>query len=144
MTSFQARTPVRVDQSAVVTRQVTAADVLVFADLTGDHNPVHLDEQYAARTQFGRPIAHGMFAAGLISSAIANQLPGPGTIYLSQTLKFRAPVYVGDTVTVTIRVLTVREDKPIASLSTECRTQTGTVAVEGEAVVLFRREPDQA
>jgi 3-hydroxybutyryl-CoA dehydratase len=110
--------------------------ILLFADLTGDTNPVHLDDDYAAGTRFGRRIAHGMIAAGLISAALANDLPGPGTIYLSQTLQFKAPVYPGDTITTTVEVKTVRPDKPIVTLITVCKNQGDKVVLEGEAVVL--------
>jgi 3-hydroxybutyryl-CoA dehydratase len=110
-----------------------------FADLTGDTNPVHLDDEYAAGTRFGRRIAHGMIAAGLISATLANDLPGPGTVYLSQTLQFKAPVYPGDTITTTIEVKKIRPDKPIATLSTVCNNQEGTVVLEGEAVVLVSK-----
>ena len=121
------------------TRTMTVTDETIrgFADVTGDTNPVHLDDDYAAGTGFGRRIAHGMISAGLISATIANDLPGPGTIYLSQTLKFKLPVYPGDTVTATIEVVTVRPDKPIATLSTICTNQDDAVVLEGEAVVLY-------
>jgi acyl dehydratase len=99
--------------------KIISDDVIrAFAELTGDTNPVHLDDAYAAGTRFGRRIAHGMIAAGLISAALANDLPGPGTVYLGQTLQFKAPVYPNDTVTATIEVKSVRADKPIAILST--------------------------
>ncbi|HEY3474472.1 MAG TPA: MaoC family dehydratase, partial [Anaerolineales bacterium] len=91
---------------------------------------------YAAGTRFGRRIAHGMIAAGLISAALANDLPGPGTVYLSQTLQFKAPVYPGDTITTVVEVKSVRPDKPIVRLGTECRNQNDVVVLEGEAVVL--------
>jgi 3-hydroxybutyryl-CoA dehydratase len=122
-------------------RTTTITDEMIrsFADLTGDTNPVHLDDAYAAGTRFGRRIAHGMIAAGLISATLANDLPGPGTVYLSQTLQFKAPVYPGDTITTNIEVKTVRPDKPIATLSTVCRNQEGTVVLEGEAVVLVSK-----
>ena len=107
-----------------------------FAELTGDTNPVHLDDAYAAGTRFGRRIAHGMIPAGLISAALANDLPGPGTVYLSQTLQFKAPVYPGDTITTTVEVKTVRPDKPIATLVTICTNQEQKIVLEGEAVVL--------
>ena len=107
-----------------------------FAELTGDTNPVHLDDVYAASTRFGRRIAHGMIPAGLISAALANDLPGPGTVYLSQTLQFKAPVYPGDTITTTVEVKTVRPDKPIATLVTICTNQEQKIVLEGEAVVL--------
>lgn len=120
-------------------RTTTISDEMIraFADLTGDHNPVHLDDTYAAGTRFGRRIAHGMIAAGLISTTLANDLPGPGTVYLSQTLQFKAPVYPGDTITTTVEVKGVRPDKPIVTLGTVCKNQDNVVVLEGEAVVLY-------
>jgi 3-hydroxybutyryl-CoA dehydratase len=119
-------------------RTQTVSDEMVraFAALTGDTNPVHLDDAYAAGTRFGRRIAHGMIAAGLISATLANELPGPGTVYLSQTLQFKAPVYPGETITATVAVKSVRPDKPIVTLSTVCTNQDDKVVLEGEAVVL--------
>lgn len=119
-------------------RSTTITDEMIrtFAALTGDTNPVHLDDAYAASTRFGRRIAHGMIAAGLVSAALANDLPGPGTVYLSQTLQFKAPVYPGDTIMTTVEVKAVRPDKPIVTLSTICRNQADVVVLEGEAVVL--------
>jgi len=108
-----------------------------FAELTGDTNPVHLDDAYAAGTRFSRRIAHGMIAAGLISAALANDLPGPGTVYLGQALQFKAPVYPGDTVTATVEVKSVRADKPIAVLTTFCTNQDNVIVLEGEATVLY-------
>jgi len=116
---------------------ITDETIRAFAEVTGDNNPVHLDDDYAAGTRFGRRIAHGMIAAGLISATLANDLPGPGTVYLNQTLKFKLPVFPGDTVTATVEVLTVRPDKPIVTLSTVCTNQDEKVVLEGEAVVLF-------
>lgn len=121
-----------VSRTTIVTDEMIRA----FAALTGDTNPVHLDDTYAAGTRFGRRIAHGMIAAGLISAALANDLPGPGTVYLSQTLQFKAPVYPGDTITTTIEVKSVRPDKPIVTLNTTCTNQDQKVVLEGEAVVL--------
>ena len=118
------------------TTTITDEMIRAFAELTGDNNPVHLDDTYAAGTRFGRRIAHGMIAAGLISATLANDLPGPGTVYLSQTLQFRAPVYPGDTITTTVEVKTVRPDKPVVTLGTVCRNQDNGVVMEGEAVVL--------
>jgi 3-hydroxybutyryl-CoA dehydratase len=118
------------------TTTITDEMIRTFAILTGDNNPVHLDDTYAATTRFGRRIAHGMIAAGLISAVLANNLPGPGTVYLSQTLKFKAPVHPGDMITTTVEVKSVRPDKPIATLGTVCRNQEGAVVLEGEAIVL--------
>ena len=119
------------------TTTITDEMIRAFAELTGDSNPVHLDDAYAAGTRFGRRIAHGMIAAGLISAALASDLPGPGTVYLSQTLKFKAPVYPGDTITTTLEVKSVRPDKPIVTLGTVCTNQEDAVVLEGEAVVLM-------
>jgi 3-hydroxybutyryl-CoA dehydratase len=121
------------------TTMISDEMIRVFADLTGDTNPVHLDDAYAAGTRFGRRIAHGMIAAGLISAALANDLPGPGTVYLSQTLQFKAPVYPGDTITTTVEVKSTRPDKPIVTLATYCKNQNDQVVLEGEAVVLAGR-----
>jgi 3-hydroxybutyryl-CoA dehydratase len=118
------------------TTTITDEMIRAFAALTGDSNPVHLDDTYAAGTRFGRRIAHGMIAASLISAALANDLPGPGTVYLSQTLQFKAPVFPGDTITTTVEVKTVRPDKPIVTLITTCINQDNKVVLEGEAVVL--------
>jgi 3-hydroxybutyryl-CoA dehydratase len=126
----------KVGDSAEVTRTIADGDVRAFAELTGDHNPVHLDEGYAASTRFGRRIAHGMLAASLISAVLANELPGRGTVYLSQTLRFTAPVFPGDTVTARVVVKAVREDKPVVTLETVCTNGRGERVVEGEAVVL--------
>jgi 3-hydroxybutyryl-CoA dehydratase len=119
------------------TTPITDNMIRAFAEISGDNNPIHLDDEYAAGTRFGRRIAHGMIAAGLISATIANDLPGPGTVYLSQSLKFKAPVFPGDTITTTIEVISIRPDKPIATLSTTCTNQDGVTVLEGEAVVLF-------
>jgi len=124
-----------------VSRTQTISDEMIraFADLTGDTNPVHLDDAYASNTRFGRRIAHGMIAAGLISATLANDLPGPGTVYLSQTLQFKAPVFPGDTITATVEVKSVRPDKPIVTLNTICTNQENKVILEGEAVVLVSK-----
>lgn len=124
-----------------VTRSQTITDEIIrnFAMLTDDTNPVHLDDEYAATTRFGRRIAHGMIAAGIISATLANDLPGPGTVYLSQTLNFRAPVYPADTITATIEVKSLHASKPIATLITTCSNQNGVVVLEGEAVVLYEK-----
>jgi 3-hydroxybutyryl-CoA dehydratase len=125
-----------VGDSAELSRTFTDDDVRAFAELTGDRNPVHLDDEYAAGTRFGRRIAHGMLGASLISSVLAGKLPGRGSVYLSQTLRFTAPVFPGDTVTARVTVRAVREDKPVVTLETVCTNQRGERVVEGEAVVL--------
>ena len=121
-------------------RSMTITDEVIyaFADLSGDHNPVHLDDEYAATTRFGRRIAHGMIAAGLISATLANELPGPGSVYLSQSLKFTAPVFPGDEVTATVEIIKVRPDKPIITLKTTCTNQDGELVLDGEAIILVK------
>jgi 3-hydroxybutyryl-CoA dehydratase len=126
----------KVGDAAELSKTIADEDVRAFAELTGDRNPVHLDEEYAAATRFGRRVAHGMLGASLISAALANELPGRGTVYLSQTLRFTAPVFPGDTVTARVVVKAVREDKPVVTLETVCTNQRGERVVEGEAVVL--------
>src|SRR5918994_7915527 len=105
-----------VGDSAEITKTITDGDVQAFADLTGDHNPVHVDDEFAKTTRFGRRIAHGMLTASLISSVLANKLPGEGSVYLGQTLQFVAPVFPGDEVTARVTVKEVREGKPIVKL----------------------------
>ena len=127
---------ITVGQSVEVTKIVSAEDVQAFADLTGDHNPVHLDAEFAATTQFEKPIAHGMLGAGLISAAIASELPGPGSIYLEQALKFRAPVFVGAEVITRITVLEKDERRRRVTLKTECLCGD-TVVIKGEAIIMI-------
>lgn len=126
----------QVGDTATMTKTITDEDIHVFADLTGDHNPVHLDDEYAATTRFGRRIAHGMLSASLISAVLANRLPGRGTVYLSQSLQFVAPVYPGDTVTARVTVTKMRDDKPVVTLETVCFNQRDEQLLRGEAVVL--------
>ncbi|TMI76777.1 MAG: MaoC family dehydratase [Bacillati bacterium ANGP1] len=128
-----------VGQRAALSKTITEADIRTFAALTGDHNPLHLDAAFAGRSRFGRPIAHGILVAGVLSAALGTALPGPGAIYLSQTLKFLRPVYSGDTVTATVEVIAYREDKGIVTLRTTCANQAGAPVVEGEAVLLVAR-----
>lgn len=122
--------------TASISKTITDDDIHRFAEVTGDHNPLHLDEEFAGTTRFGRRIAHGMLSASLISSVIANELPGQGSIYLGQTLQFVAPVFPGDTVTARVTVISVREDKPIIKLETACTNQRDEVVIKGEATVL--------
>ena len=124
--------------SAEITKTITEADVQAFADVTGDHNPIHLDNEFAKSTRFGRRIAHGMLSASLISSVLANKLPGEGSVYLGQSLQFVAPVFPGDEVTARVTVKELREDKPIVKLETTCVNQRGDTVIRGEATVLIQ------
>ncbi|HKU73050.1 MAG TPA: MaoC family dehydratase [Pyrinomonadaceae bacterium] len=128
----------KVGDSAEITKTIEQADIHAFADVTGDHNPIHVDEAFAQTTRFGRTIAHGMLSASLISAVLANKLPGEGSIYLGQTLQFVAPVFPGDEITARVTVKEIREDKPIVKLETICLNQRGEVVIRGEATVLSR------
>ena len=127
-----------VGDSAEITKTIEQADVQAFADVTGDHNPIHVDEAFAQTTRFGRRIVHGMLTASLISSVLANKLPGEGSVYLGQTLQFVAPVFPGDEITARVTVKEIREDKPIMKLETLCLNQRDEVVIRGEATVLGR------
>ena len=122
--------------TASLSKTIGDDDIRAFANATGDHNPLHLDEEFAKQTRFGKRIAHGMLSASLISAVIANELPGQGSIYLGQTLQFVAPVFPGDTVTARVTVTSIREDKPIIKLETVCTNQRDEVVIRGEATVL--------
>lgn len=122
--------------SAEHAKTVTDADVVLFAGITGDFNPVHVDAEAAAQSMFGGRIAHGMLSAGLISAVIAMKLPGPGTIYLSQSLRFTKPVRIGDTVTARVEVAEVLAAKKRVRLLTVCRNQKGETVLDGEAMVM--------
>ena len=124
-----------VGMSASFRKTVTEADIILFSAVSGDINPAHLDEEYAKTTMFGGRIAHGILSAGLISAALANKLPGPGSIYLGQTLTFRAPVRAGDTVKATVTVKSVLPGKRRVVLETVC-TVGETVVITGEATML--------
>ena len=125
-------------RSAERSRVVTAADIDAFAQVTGDENPVHLDEAYATRTRFDGRIVHGILLAGFISAVLGNDLPGPGAIYLSQTLRFRRPVRIGDEVTARAEVMEINQTRARVTLRTVC-TVGGEVMVDGEAVVMAPR-----
>ena len=127
----------KVGDSAEITKTITEADIQAFAEVTGDHNPIHLDDEFARTTRFGRRIAHGMLTASLISSVLANKLPGEGSVYLGQSLQFVAPVFPGDEVTARVSVKQIRDDKPILKLETVCVNQRDEVVIRGEATVLI-------
>jgi len=128
--------------TASFAKTVTEADILMFAGVSCDINAVHLNEEYAKTTMFGGRIAHGMLTAGFISAVLANKLPGPGTIYLGQTLKFKAPVRIGDTVTTTVTVREVIVAKKRVILDNVC-TVAGKVVLEGESTMMCTSNKDQ-
>src|SRR5574341_1500006 len=123
-------------QRAAFTKTISESDVNLFAGLSGDFNPLHVDAEYAKRSRFGQRIAHGMLTAGLISTVLGMKLPGPGGIFVSQTLRFRRPVKIGDTVTATAEVVSFDEATGLLTLKTACVNQDGKTVIEGESVVL--------
>lgn len=119
------------------TKQITDAVVRAFAELSGDFNPIHLDEEFAAKTQFKRRIAHGMITGALISAVLGNEFREKKIVYLSQTMKFIAPVFIDDTVTATATIIDIRQDKPIITTETLCTNQNGETVVTGEGKIML-------
>jgi 3-hydroxybutyryl-CoA dehydratase len=130
-----------VGDRAEFAKTVSESDVYLYAGLTGDFNPAHINEPFAKKTFFKTRIAHGMLPAGFISTVLGTLLPGPGTIYMGQTLKFRAPVQMGDTITASAEVIEINAEKNRATLKTVCRNQNGVVVLDGEAVVSPPKAP---
>jgi 3-hydroxybutyryl-CoA dehydratase len=128
---------ISIGQTASLTKTIAEADISMFADVTGDRNPLHLDEVFAQKTRFRGRIAHGILSAGLISAVLGMKLPGPGSIYLSQNLNFLKPVKIGDVITATVEVVRYRQDKGIVTLDTRCTNQDGVEVLSGEAVLLI-------
>lgn len=125
-----------IGQEASFTKTISETDVYLFAGISGDINPAHLNEEYAKNTFFKGRIAHGMLSAGLISAVLGVHMPGPGTIYLSQTLNFLAPVRMGDTITATGKVVEMVPEKNRVKIETICTNQDGVVVTKGEALVM--------
>jgi 3-hydroxybutyryl-CoA dehydratase len=126
---------IKIGDEASLTRTITEAHIVLYAGLTGDMNPVHMDAEQAEQSMFKERIAHGMLVAGLISAVLGNQLPGPNCIYLGQDLKFTAPVKIGDTVTAAVTVTDKRDDKRIITLRTIVSNQNGETVIDGNAVM---------
>ena len=129
-----------VGQEASLSKAVTEADIAAFAEISGDKNPVHLDAQYAAGTMFKERIAHGMLSAAYISAVFGMKVPGPGAIYISQTLNFKGPVKIGDTVVATVKVIELIAEKKRARFETICSVN-GKPVVQGEAVLMVPARP---
>jgi 3-hydroxybutyryl-CoA dehydratase len=135
MGDFVAFEDLQIGMTASTGKTITDADILMFAAVSMDTNPVHMNAEVAAASPFKERIAHGMLSAGLISAVLGTRLPGPGTIYLGQTLSFRRPVKIGDTVTATVEVIALDAEKKRATLKTVC-TVGGKTVIEGEALVM--------
>ena len=118
-------------------REVTDELVRGFADVSGDHNRIHTDDEYARGTRFGRRIAHGMLSGAFISGVLGDEMLDRDIVYLSQTMRFHRPVFIGDTVTTTATVAKIREDKPVVTIETICTNQAGETVVSGEAVMML-------
>jgi 3-hydroxybutyryl-CoA dehydratase len=127
---------IQIGESAKFTKTLTETDIYLFAGITGDMNPAHVDAVSAADGMFKQRIAHGMLSASFISTVIAMQLPGPGTIYAGQTLQFRAPVFIGDTVTATVTVSEKLEERKWLKLKSQVHNQDGKLVVDGESTVI--------
>lgn len=128
---------IKIGDSFSTTREITDDLIRKFADVSGDHNPIHLDEAFAAKTRFGRRIAHGALSAAFISAVLGNEFRERKIVYLSQTMRFIAPAFLGDTITATGTVTGIREEKGIVTLETVCTNQQGEVTVKGEAMVMI-------
>lgn len=127
-----------VGQTASSAKTISETDVYLFAGITGDFNPMHVNEEFARQTQFKGRIVHGMLSVGLFSGLMAMQLPGPGSIYLGQEIKFLKPVRIGDTITSTVTVIEIRKEKKIAKLETVCTNQNGETVVTGVATTFIQ------
>ena len=127
---------IKIGDSFSKERVVTDELIRAFAEVSGDYNPIHLDEEFARTTRFGRRIAHGMLSGAFISAVLGYEFAEKKIVYLSQTMKFTAPVYIGDTVTTTATITNIREDKQIVTMDTTCTKQDGEVVVKGESVVM--------
>ncbi len=125
----------KIGQSATLTKAFTDEDLRLFSQLSCDTNPIHLDEAYAKTTVFGQRIVYGMLVSSLISAVLANQLPGQGTIYLGQDLKFLAPVFIGEAITAKLEIVELRDDKKLVTLNCTCTKEDGTVVITGKSVV---------
>lgn len=124
-----------IGERAEFTKTLSESDVYLYAGVTGDLNPAHVDEEYAKKTIFKTRIAHGMLVAGLVSGVLGNQLPGPGTIYIRQELHFLAPVRMGDTITASVEIEEILKEENRVRLITRCVNQDGVTVLDGEALV---------
>lgn len=129
--------------SASFTKTITQADVVLFAGISGDSNPVHLDAEYASKSRFGRRIAHGMLTASFLSTVMGTKLPGAGAVYVGQTLRFVKPVFVGDTITAVATVDSYDSTRGRLKMATTCVNQHGEDVITGDADILYRRPAEE-
>lgn len=131
----------KIGQTAMRSNTLTQAHVDKYAEITGDRNPLHFDAQFASKTKFGRLVVHGGLTSGVLNALVAEDMPGPGTVFMSMDLKFTAPVYIGDTITATAEVLEVHESKPICTLAVRIARADGETVLSGKTVC-YRFMPD--
>ncbi len=129
----------KIGDTFTITREITDDLVRVFAEVSGDHNPIHLDDEFAKQTRFGRRIAHGMLSGAFISAVLGNEFRGLTIVYLSQSMRFTAPTFIGDVITTTATITAIREDKGIVTIETVCSNQDGAVTVTGEAAIMVMK-----
>ncbi|MGE8203159.1 MaoC family dehydratase [Heyndrickxia sp. NPDC080065] len=129
-----------IGQQASCSKTITESDIVLFAGLSGDFNPIHLDKEYAKKTRFNQRIAHGLLTSSLLSQLLGVHLPGKGSVYKEQTMRFTSPVFIGDTVTAKATVLEFIEEKRILKLLTECHNQENTLVLTGSAVMMVPKE----
>jgi acyl dehydratase len=128
----------KVGDKATLKKAFTKSEVESFVKISLDDNPIHLDREYAETTVFGQPIVHGILVASLLSGLMGGKFPGHGSVYLGQSLNFKAPVYIDEEVEASVEVIKIREDKPIITLKTLCMKNDGTIVIEGEAVLKYQ------
>lgn len=128
---------IKIGDKFSTSKQITDAVVQAFAGLSGDFNPIHVDEEFAKTTRFGKRIAHGMISGALLSAVLGYEFKERKIVYLSQTMQFVAPTFIDDTITATATVVKIREDKPVVTLRTVCTNQDGETTLSGEAVVMI-------
>jgi 3-hydroxybutyryl-CoA dehydratase len=133
---------INLGQSVEEIHKITEEDIQIFGNLSGDYNPLHFNEEWAAKTMFKGRIAHGLLIAAFISAAIGMKLPGPGTIYLGQRISFKRPVRIGDTITARVEVIDKDDEKQHITLKTTCTNQEGKVVLDGDALITLMRMED--
>ena len=131
---------IQLGDSTSFSKTISESDVYLFAGISGDVNPAHIDEEYAQKTIFKKRIAHGLISVGLISAVLGNKLPGPGTIWISQSIKFLAPVHFNDTITATVEIIEKIEEKKWIKFKSWCKNQDGKVVLEGDGVASPKRK----
>ena len=130
----------KIGQKASISKTITSEDVVLFSEISEDRNPIHLDEDYAKKSIFGKRVVHGILQAGLISAVLGNRLPGPGSIYREQNLTFKKPAFIGDTLTAEVEIIEIKERIGLLTLKTTVKNQEGTLLIEGTAKGIVPKE----